>query len=193
MLTKRELGGNTMKKFLIGFAALSMAIGLTACSSNNSNDEPKTDKKETKEAAAPKVDVKKELVKFYMDLGNKINAKDADLNAYDAKAAKAAKPGAKPEDAPTADDRAKASEAAAAVAAELNSYQIPAELKDQQADLEAAVKDYAASYQAKADELKKDAPSFDAANATFAEGEAKLKTVYEGAGLLAPSIDKQVN
>ncbi|MGG3560215.1 hypothetical protein ABES03_00935 [Neobacillus rhizosphaerae] len=180
------------KKLLLVVSAVAMAIGLAACSSS---DETKTtEKKEvTKEAEAPKVDVKKELVKFYMDLGKRINAKDGDLNAYVAKAAKAAAPDAKPEDAPTAEEKAKASEAAAAVAADLNSVQVPDALKDQKADLEAAVKDYAASYQAKADELKKDAPSLDAADATFAQGEEKLKTVFESAKLMAPSLDKQVN
>ena len=177
-----------MKKFLLLISAITMALGLTAC---GSSDETKTDKKETtEEAAAPKVDVKKELVRFYMDLGNKINAKDADLNAY---VAKATKEDATPEELPTAEDRAKASESAAAVAAELNNYQIPASLKDKKADLEAAIKDYATSYQAKADELKKDAPNFDAATATFTQGEEKLGKVYESEKLFPPSVDKQVN
>ena len=177
-----------MKKFLILLSALTMAIGLTACSGN---DETKTDKKENKEeAAATKSDVKKELVKFYMDLGNKINAKDADLNAY---VAKATKEDAKPEELPTAEDKAKASEAAAAVATELNNYQVPAELNDKKADLESAIKDYAASYQTKADELKKDVPNLDAASASLTQAEEKLGKVFESEKLLPPSLDKQVN
>jgi len=178
-----------MKKFLVLLSALTLAIGLAACSSN---DKEKTEKKEEskKEAAAPKVDVKKELVKFYSDLGNKINAKDAELNAY---VAKATKEDAKPEELPTAEDRAKASESAASVASELNSIQVPAELKDQKADLEAAVKDYAASYQAKAEELKKEAPSLDASDEIFAQGEEKLGKAFEAAKLLPPSLGKQVN
>ena len=167
--------------------SLALAIGLTACSSNN---EAKTDKKENKEEAAPKVDIKKELVKFYMDLGDKINAVDVDLNTY---VAKATKEDAKPEELPTAEDRAKASEAAAAVAAELNNYQVPAELKDKKADLESAIKDYAASYQIKADELKKDVPNLDAASASLTQAEEKLGKVFESEKLLAPSLDKQVN
>jgi hypothetical protein len=176
-----------MKKFLLVVSAIMMAFGLTACSSNN---EGKTDKKEAKEEAATKVDIKKELVRFYMDLGNKINAKDADLNAY---VAMATKEDAKPEELPTAEDRAKASESAGAVASELNNYQIPASLKDKKADLEAAIKDFAASYQAKAEELKKDTPNFDAATATFTQGEEKLGKVFESEKLLPPSVDKQVN
>lgn len=176
-----------MKKFLLLVSALTMAIGLTACASN---DEAKIADKETKEEAVPKVDVKKELVKFYMDLGNVINAKDGDLNAYEAKASKE---DAKPEELPTAEDRAKASTAAAAVAAELNNYQVPAELNDKKADLEAAIKDYAASYQVKADELKEERPNFEAATATFAQGDEKLGKVFESEKLLPPSINKQVN
>ncbi|ETI67619.1 hypothetical protein [Neobacillus vireti] len=181
-----------MRKLLLFLSALTMAIGLTACSSN---DDAKTDKKDTpketaKETEAPKVDVKKELVRFYMELGNKINAKDADLNAYEKKASKE---DAKPEDLPTAEEKAAASESAAAVASELNAVQIPADLKDQQADLEAAVKEYAASYQAKADELKKDTPNLEAADATFAQAEEKLGKVFESAKLLPPSLGKQVN
>ncbi|MBV7508145.1 hypothetical protein KW850_23275 [Bacillus sp. sid0103] len=176
-----------MKKFLVLVSTIMMALGLTACSSN---DEVKTDKTNAKEETAAKTDVKKELVRFYMDLGNKINAKDADLNAY---VAKATKEDAKPEELPTAEDRAKASESAAAVAAELNNYQIPESLKDKKADLEAAIKDFAASYQTKADELKKETPNFDAATATFTQGEEKLGKVYESEKLLPPSVDKQVN
>lgn len=176
-----------MKKFFVLLFSLALAIGLTACSSNN---EAKTDKKENKEEAAPKVDIKKELVKFYMDLGDKINAKDTDLNAY---VAKATKEDAKPEELPTAEDRAKASEAAAAVAAELNNYQVPAALKDKKADLESAIKDYATSYQIKADELKKDVPNLDAASASLTQAEEKLGKVFESEKLLAPSLDKQVN
>jgi hypothetical protein len=90
-------------------------------------------------------------------------------------------------------DKVKASEAAAAVATELNNYQVPAELNDKKADLEAAIKDFAASYQTKADELKKDAPNLDAATASFTQGEEKLGKVFESEKLLPPSIDKQVN
>lgn len=176
-----------MKKFLLFVSAITMAIGLTACSSN---DEAKTDKKETSEETTSKVDVKKELVRFYMDLSNKINAKDADLNAY---VAMATKEDATPEELPTAEDRAKASESAASVADELNTYQVPASLKDKKADLDAAIKDFAASYQAKADELKKETPNFDAATATFTKGEEKLGKVFESEKLFPPSVDKQVN
>ncbi|MCM3767322.1 hypothetical protein [Neobacillus niacini] len=179
-----------MKKFLVSLAALALFLGLAACSSNDESKTEEKDTKKTEEAAAPKNDVKKDLVKFYNGLAEKINAKDGDLNAYEAKAAKK---DPKPEDLPTAEDRAKASESAAAVAAELNSTQIPVELKDHQADLEAAVKEYAAAYQAKADELKKDAPNFEAAEATYTKAEEALGKVYEAEKMFPPSLGNQVN
>jgi hypothetical protein len=182
------MGEKTMKKFLVLLVALTMAIGLAACSSNN---EAKTEKKDTKETAAAKdATVKKELVKFYMDLGKTINEKDVDLNSYEATAAKAAQdPTIKVDPAL----KAKAGESAAAVAAAIKEVQVSAALKDQKGDLKSALQDYAASYQAKADELKKAAPSFDAADASFTKGEEKLAKVFESVKLLAPSLGKQVN
>ncbi|WP_052352764.1 hypothetical protein [Neobacillus dielmonensis] len=175
-----------MKKLLLLTASIMITLGLAACSS--SNDTEKKDANET--TTTPKVDVKKELVKFYNELGNKINAEDADLNAY---IAKATAEDAKPEDLPTPEEKTAASEAAAAVASELSNVTIPEGLKDQKADLEAAVKDFAAAYTEKAEELKKDAPNLDAGTETFASGEEKLGKVFESAKLFAPSLDKQVN
>jgi hypothetical protein len=179
-----------MKKFLLSLAALTVVFALAACSGSDESKTEEKDTKTTEEAEAPKADVKKELVKFYNELATKVNAKDAELNAY---VAKASQENPKPEDLPTAEDRAKASESAAAVATELNNTQIPAELKDHQADLEAAVKEYAASYQAKADELKKDAPNFEAADTTFANAEEALGKVFQAEKLFPPSLGKQVD
>lgn len=188
MPIKREVGGINMKKFLVLLSALTMAIGLAACSSNSASSE----KKETKTASADtkKVDVKQVLVKFYMDLYNNINQKDEDLNTYEGLVDK------KAEDSTvviTPDQKAKASDSAAAVAAYLNGLQSPADLKDQKAGVDAAIKDLAASYQAKADELKKDAPNLDAANAAFAKADDELGTVFVNMKLFKPSLAKQVN
>jgi hypothetical protein len=180
-----------MKKILSLLTALTFVFGLAACSGNN--DAAKTEKKDTSKkdtAAAKEMNVKKGLVKFYMELGNTINAKDAALNEYEAAAAKAAED---PSKAPTPELKAQAGEAAAAVATDLKAIQISEVLKDQKADLEGAVQDYAASYQAKADELKKDKPSLDAANATFAQGEEKLGKAFVSVKMGAPSLGKQVN
>jgi len=176
-----------MKKVLLMIAALAMVSGLAACGSNNSTD---SGKKDAKTASAPKVDTKKELVTFYMDLAKKINEKDVALNSY---VKKASNPDATPADLPTAEDKASAGQAAADVASALNNYQIPGALKDQKAELESILKDYASSYQTKADELKKDKPDFKAADATFLQGDQKLGKVFEEAKLLPPSMTKEVN
>lgn len=177
-----------MKKILLLLSALTIAIGLAACSSNNNT---KTDKKATKDTVVRKeTDVKKQLVRFYIELGKKINDKDVDLNSYEALVTKEAED---PTIKIDAEQKTKASESAAAVAAELKNFQVSAELKNQKADLDAAIKDYASSYQAKADELKKASPSFDTAEATFTQGEEKLGKAFKSVKLLPPSLGKQVN
>jgi hypothetical protein len=70
---------------------------------------------------------------------------------------------------------------------------VPAALKAKKADLDSAIKEYAASYQTKADELKKDVPNLDAASASLTQAEEKLGKVFESEKLLPPSLDKQVN
>jgi hypothetical protein len=165
-----------MKKLLVLAMSITFAIGLTACSSSNNGG---TEKKTKETSTASQTDVKKPLVKFYMDFTNKINAKDADLNAYEA--------------APDASLKEKASASAAAVASEIKAIQIPKELDKQKADLNAGLKDIADSYQAKADELKKATPSLDAANATFTKGVDELGKVFESVKLFKPDFGKGVN
>ncbi|NRD78321.1 hypothetical protein HPT25_13195 [Bacillus sp. BRMEA1] len=172
-----------MKKVMISLSALALSLGLAACSNSNN---AKTDKQETTQTASSNMNVKKELVKFYMDLGKTINEKDIDLNSYVNKASK-------PDTKPTAEDQVKASASAAAVADALNKFQVPADLKDQKADLVVVVKEFAASYQTKANELKKAAPNLNAANAAFAQADQKLGKIFENAKLLPPTLDKQVN
>lgn len=167
-----------MKKVLLLASAATMAVGLAACSSNSADSNKKsTDTAQTSSTT----NVKKEMVKFYMGFTNEINAKDADLNAYEAA------------DKPDAAMKQKASDSAAAVASYLKNVQIPATLKDQKAALETAIKDLADSYQAKADELKKAAPSLDAANQTFAKGDDELGNVFVGVKLFKPSLAKEVD
>jgi hypothetical protein len=166
-----------MKKQMILIPVITMAIGLTACSTNSDSE-----KKTTKTAsAATQADVKRPLVRFFMDLSKQINAKDINLNVYEGK------------DQPSAEMKAKASESAAEVANQLRQIQIPSALKGQKVQLEAALKDMADSYAAKAEELKQAAPSFDQANAVFTKGEDELGMVYENNHLLKPSLNKEVN
>ncbi|MCM2533187.1 hypothetical protein NDK43_13255 [Neobacillus pocheonensis] len=121
------------------------------------------------------------MVKFYMELAKKINEKDADLNVYESK------------DQPTPEMKAKASQSAADVVEQLKQIPIPSELNNHKDELKAALTDITDSYQAKAEELKKDAPTLDRANAMFTRGEDKLGNVFEEVKLGKPSLSKEVN
>ncbi|WP_108672077.1 hypothetical protein [Peribacillus acanthi] len=168
-----------MKKFWLLLSALTLSLALAACAEKK--EETTTEETTKEEAPKEEVNLKSVLYKFYADIPAKINAKDADLNAYLA------------EEAPTPEMKTKASEAAAAVAAELQGITVPAELEAQKADLEAGIKEIADSYTAKAEELKKDAPVLDAANATFQAGVDKIGAAFESIGMLKPNLDKEVN
>jgi hypothetical protein len=171
-----------MKKFWILLSAITFAIGLTACSAEKET-ETAPEKKETEEAAKePAANPKSVMYKFYMGLVKTINEADADLNAYEGEEDPKAQ----------AELKAAASASAAAVATNVQALEIPAELKDQKADLEAALKDIAASYQTKADELKKDAPNMEAADAAFASGEEKLGTAFESLEMNKAALSKEL-
>jgi hypothetical protein len=178
---KKKNGGEVMKKKWFLLSTLLLSIGLTACTEDNSG-QPEEQEDTKNETTDPETDAKKALVKFYMKYSDIINQKDADLNGYELS-----------EEAPTAEMKAKAGESAEAVAEELKNVQIPAELKEQKADLEAALKEINDSYVAKAAELKKEESSLDAANTTFTEGEEKLGKVFESLGLGKPSLNTEVN
>jgi hypothetical protein len=178
---KKKNGGEVMKKKWFLLSTLLLSIGLTACTEDNSG-QPEEQEDTKNETTDPETDAKKALVKFYMKYSDIINQKDADLNGYELS-----------EEAPTAEMKAKAGESAEAVAEELKNVQIPAELKEQKADLEAALKEINDSYVAKAAELKKEESSLDTANTTFTEGEEKLGKVFESLGLGKPSLNTEVN
>ncbi|WP_409296991.1 hypothetical protein V1498_03860 [Peribacillus sp. SCS-26] len=165
-----------MKKILMLGSALALAIGLTACS--DKEDKASGNKETAKEE---KTDVSGSLLDFYLNLKAKVNAKDSDLNAYEGS-----------ETTPPAEAKSKAAASAEAVAAEIKTVTVPADLKGQKSDLEAALKDFTDSYTAKAEELKKDKPSLDAANETFTKGEEKLKKVFEGQKLVAPTFSAEL-
>jgi hypothetical protein len=166
-----------MKKFLILLTAITLAIGLTACSAEKEAEPEKT---ESEEASKPAVNPKSAMYKFYMSIVNTINEADADLNAYE---------GA---EEPTPEDKSAASESAAAVASKVEGLEVPAELKDQKADLDAALKDLAESYKIKAEELKKDAPALEAADEKFAQAEEKIGAAFESVEMKKPSLAKEL-
>lgn len=156
-----------------------MAFALSACAEKT---EEKVDKKEAAGPTEEEVKAKKKvLVKFYNGLVNEINTADVDLNTYE---------GA---DEPEPEQKTKASESAAAVADALEAITVPADLKDQKADIEAALKELAAAYQLMAEELKKDAPSLDAAYETFKTGDEKMGKIYEDNKMFKPSLSTSVN
>ena len=161
---------------MILLPALVVTIGLTACSFTSQNNSGNKVAK-----AATQTDLKRPLVRFFMDLAKKINAKDVALNAYEAS------------DKPTPDMKVQASVSASDVSIQLKQIEVPSKLKSQKSQLEAALKDITDSYSAKAEELKKIAPSLDEANATFVKGVDELGKVYEDNKLLKPDLGKEVN
>ncbi|PMC40727.1 hypothetical protein CJ195_03180 [Bacillus sp. UMB0899] len=174
-----------MKKLWFLFSALVFAIGLTACagdteetteSQNTGSEDAKTEEGADKEQNA-----KSAMMRFYMATSKAINEHDGDLNAYESA-----------EEEPTAEMKTSAEASAKAVVEELKTIEIPEELADQKADLESAIEDLTASYQTKAEELAKDAPSLDAANETFTQADEKLGKVFEAVGLIPTSLSTEV-
>ncbi|MDQ0413116.1 MULTISPECIES: hypothetical protein [Mesobacillus] len=166
-----------MKKFWIFLAAIAFALGLAACSADKEVQPGNT---ATEKAEKPAENPKSTLFRFYMSIVNTINQADADLNAYE---------GA---EEPTPDEKVAASTSAAAVESDLQGLEVPAELKDQKADLEAALKDLAESYNMKAEELKKDTPALDPANEKFAQAEEKIGAAFESVDMKKPSLAKEL-
>ncbi|WP_226669554.1 hypothetical protein [Metabacillus litoralis] len=173
-----------MKKLWFLFSALALSFALTACSDDSSEaaDDKATGEEATKETEDTAKESKSAMMQFYMTVSKAINAQDGDLNTYEAS-----------EEEPTAEMKTNAEASATAVVAELEKVEIPEQLSDQKADLEAALSDLKNSYQAKADELKKDAPSLDAANETFTKAEGAISKAFEDVGLNASSLGTEVN
>lgn len=176
-----------MKKLLaIGFSA---ALFLGACSDDTASDEKASTDKETEETTQQNTDVKQDMMKFYLSISKTINAVDADLNAYETAQAEETLPeGA---DLQTMKDAAKTSAEEAAKAVE--GIEIPAELEEQQADIETSFASIKEAYEMKAEELTKDVPSFEAANAKFMEADEKLNALLEEQGLIPSSLLNEVS
>lgn len=174
-----------MKKFWFLISVFMLSIGLAACSEESEGTTKEQDtaagEEATEEGADKEQNAKSAMMQFYMTVSKAINENDADLNAYEAS------------EEPTAEMKSAAEASAAAVVEGLNGVEVPEELADHKADLEAAIKDLSDSYQAKADELKKDAPSLDAANETFTQGDEKFGKVFEAVGLNPSSLGTEVN
>lgn len=176
-----------MKKLLaIGFSAV---LFLGACSEDTTSEEKASTDKETEETTQQNSDVKQELMRFYLSISKTINAVDGDLNTYEMAQAEETLPeGA---DLQTMKDAAKTSAEEAAKAVE--GIQIPAALEEQQADIETSLASIKESYGMKAEELAKEAPSFEAANAKFTEADEKLNALLEEQGLIPSSLLNEVS
>lgn len=125
---------------------------------------------------------KKSVMKFYLLLVQTINRADASLNDFELT-----------ESAPTLEMKVKASESSAIVAEELSKLEIPELLKNHDSNLEAIIQQLIASYEAKAEELRKDEPSLEQANQLFQEANEALGNLFERVGLNRASIDTEVN
>ncbi|MCV9886988.1 hypothetical protein [Metabacillus halosaccharovorans] len=175
-----------MRKFWFLFSTLVFAIGLTACAGeteeSTESQNTKSEDATAEEGTDKEQNAKSAMMRFYMSTSKAINEHDGDLNVYEAS-----------EEEPTAEMKTSAEASAKAVVEQLKTIEIPEELADQKADLESAIEDLTASYQTKADELAKDAPSLDAANETFTQADEKLGKVFEDVGLIPTSLSTEVN
>jgi hypothetical protein len=172
-------GGHKMKKVWAVSSALALSLALGACSGGG--DQSSEKEQDTAASTAEQTNPKKALVRFYMDLTNQINEQDVDLNTYVNTEEK------------TDELKTAAAQSASTVAEGLKKVEIPADLKEQKEDIEAALKDFSTSYELKAEELKKGEPSFEEADQTFLTGQEKLGTVFESVELLKPDLSKEVN
>lgn len=176
-----------MKKQWLIALGLALVVAFTAACSNS--DSTKSDSKSSSDKTETASNAKSDMMQFYMNLVDKINTADQDINAYES--ALAADP------KPSADELASLKEKAAAAApnvvANMKEVKIPSGLKDKKSDLEAVLKDLEDSYQLKADELKKDQPSLDDANAKLTSADEALGKLLQGVGLAKASLTNDVN
>lgn len=176
-----------MKKQWLIALGLALVVALTTACSNS--DSTKSDSKTSSNKTETAANAKADFMQFYMDLVDKINSADQGINAYES--ALTADP------KPSADELASLKEKAAAAApnvvANIKELKIPSGLKDKKSDLEAILKDLEASYQLQANELKKDQPSLDAANAKFSSADDALGKLLQSVGLAKASLNNDVN
>lgn len=170
-----------MKKIWFALFSLAFVLALGACSGNSGQSGAKKPAKSATKTA---------LMNFYMDLTNRINAQDRDLNTYEQAIAKT-------DDRPPKTELATMQKAAQSsaenVRKEVKNTKIPSKLNNYQSEIKTAVKDLQQSYQMKADELKKANPSLDAANKKLEQANDELGKVFKKAGLSPASLPDDVN
>ncbi|WP_226658203.1 hypothetical protein [Pseudalkalibacillus hwajinpoensis] len=173
-----------MKRFLPLFMLL-VFVFVAACSNNEANDTSTNANNSGSTEEASETDVKSDLLDFQMNLIQTINESDSPIYAFEA--AKVAEE--KPSDEELATMKSDAEAAAKKVAEDVRAVEIPAELDTYKSDIEAALEDLAKSYETRAANLS-DEPeaTYEESDAQFASFEEKMATVYEDAGLTAPSF-----
>ncbi|MCD7035560.1 hypothetical protein LRR81_15040 [Metabacillus sp. GX 13764] len=173
-----------MKKIVALPAVFLLSISLAACGTSGSA--PKAKETNGAEAKADQKDtelaLKKGLVKFYSKLTGAVNEQDRDLNAYEAS-----------EEKPTDEMKSAAAASAEKTAAALKSFEVSEDVSGQKEKLQSVVEKLAKSYEEKAAELKKPAPSLDAANADFQSANDSLGEVYESAKMYKLDMNSAVN
>lgn len=176
-----------MKRFL-PLVMLLVFVFVAACSNNEANDTSTNanNSGSTEEASeASETDVKSDLLDFQMNLIQTINKSDSPIYAFEA--AKVAEE--KPSDEELATMKSDAEAAAKKVAEDVRGVEVPAELDTYKSDIEAALEDLAKSYETRAANLSDDPEAtYEESDAQFASFEEKMATVYEDAGLTAPSF-----
>ncbi|WP_270181960.1 hypothetical protein [Alkalihalobacillus sp. CinArs1] len=183
-----------MKKVL-SLTMLLVLVFAAACSNGNganenaSENNGQNNEQASSEENGDQTDVKGALLDFQMNLTGMINEKDAPIAAFEAAKAQEEKPS----DEELATMKEEAKTAANTIAEDIRGMEIPAELEAHKSDLEAALEDLAKAYETKASNLSDEAGYvYEESDNLFASAEEKLATVYEDAGLTAPSISAEV-
>ncbi|WP_283152178.1 hypothetical protein [Guptibacillus hwajinpoensis] len=177
-----------MKRFLP--LVMLLFVFVAACSNNgasNENDSNATTNSESSEetSSANESDVKSDLLDFQLNLIQTVNKSDSPI--YEFEAAKVAEE--KPSDEELTTMKSDAESAAKTVAEDVRAIEIPAELETYKSDIEAALEELAKSYETRAANLSDDPEAtYEESDAQFASFEEKMATVYEDAGLTAPSF-----
>ncbi|MCA0988177.1 hypothetical protein [Guptibacillus algicola] len=185
-----------MKKVL-SLTMLLVLVFAAACSNGNSanenaaeNNSQNNEQASSEENGDQEADVKGALLDFQMNLTSMINEKDGPIYAFEAAKAKEEE---KPSDEELATMKEEAKTAANTIAEDIRGMEIPAELEAHKSDLEAALEDLAKSYETRAANLSDEAGFvYEESDSMFTSAEEKLASVYEDAGLTAPSISTEV-
>ncbi|TAA71910.1 hypothetical protein [Planococcus salinarum] len=173
-----------MKKLVI--IGLSSLFFLSACGSDEAKET--TDPANGGEASTDNTEVKKELMRFYMEVPNTINETDGELNAFEQQLEE----GTLPEG-----EELTALKEAAAVSAEetsqaVGTIEIPGALEEETEELQSALAMISESYDLKVAALSEEETSFDAASEKFAEADSVFNTILEEYELIPSSIQNEV-